>query len=499
VIRIVICSICILFSQVVHTQNFELSPGVRQAYTQIINLQLDQAQLDIDSLKQTEPENLLVYQIENYIDFFRIFISEDKALFERLEKNRSLRLDKIKTGDDRSPYYRFAQAEIYLQWVLARSKFYDGKGIPDLKLITDLNKAYRLLEDNKKRFPDFVENYKSLSILHALGSYVPGFVQKLLNVNGSLQLGLDEIRTLIAEKENTDYLFLQEAKAIEAYMLLHLFNQPEDAWTALQSADLHPDDSPLACFLLSSIAMKIGYTDYALELLKNKPTGEGRDTFHYLSYLEGKALLQKGDEKARVAMHDFVDRFNGRHFIKDAYQKLAWYELITTENIAGYKKYMALVEDKGIAVLEDDEQALVEAKSAVVPHPMLLQGRLLFDGGYYQLALEYLIEKQIYFEDDGRFKQEFTYRLGRIYQKLNEDKEAVYHFKSCLSFQKERNTFFSCNAALQLGLIFEKLADYPRAEVYFKSCRSIKSTVYRDQLHKKAKAGLERISIGMNQ
>jgi len=494
VIRTLILSIFLLSSQTLHTQQFDLSSGIREAYTHIINLQLDQAQLELDELKINEPENLLVYQIENYIDFFRIFISEDKDLFERLEKNRAYRLRKIKTGDDESPYYRFAQAEIHLQWVLARSKFYDGKGIPDLKLVSDLNKAYRLLEENKKLFPDFVENYKSLSVLHALGSYLPSFAQKLLNVNGSLQLGLDEIRELITTKENSEYLFLQEAKAIEAYMLLHLFNQPEDAWAAIQSAQLKPDESPLACFLMSSIAMKIGYNNYAITLLQDKPIGEGRDTFHYLSYLEGKALLQRGDEHAKDVVLEFVEHFNGRHFIKDAYQKLAWYELINTDNIIGYKKYMALVEDQGISVLEDDQQAMTEAKNAIIPHPMLLKGRLLFDGGYYQEALEYLLSKQIYFEDNGRFKQEFTYRLGRIYQELNEDREAIIHFKSCLAFQKEANTFYNCNAALQLGLIFEKHADYPRAELYFKSCRAIKSNTYRDQLHKKAKAGLERIS-----
>jgi len=338
VIRTLILLIYFLSYQALYAQHFELSSGIREAYTHIINLQLDQAQSELNELKVAEPENLLVYQVENYIDFFRIFISEDKDLFDRLEKNRSFRINKIKSGNQQSPYFRFAQAEIHLQWVLARSKFYDGKGIPDLKLISDLNKAYRLLEENKKLFPDFVENYKSLSVLHALGSYLPGFVRKLLNVNGSLQLGLNEIRELIATKENSDYLFLQEAKAIEAYMLLHLFNQPEEAWSAIQSAELNPDESPLACFLMSSIAMKIGYNNYAITLLQDKPKGGGRDTFHYLSFLEGKALLQRGDENAKEVMHEFVAHFNGRHFIKDAYQKLAWYELINTENIICYKK-----------------------------------------------------------------------------------------------------------------------------------------------------------------
>lgn len=487
--------ICVLlFPSYVMGQNFYISDELQTAYSDIVNLKLDKAQGQLNQLKLDEPDNLLVYHIENYIDFYQVFISENKQLFDVLEKNKKTRIKQIKSGDKNSPYYRFSQAEIYLQWVLARSKFYNGKAIPDLVLIKDLNKAYRLLEENARLFPDFAENKKSLSIIHALASYVPGIVQKLFNVRGSLEGGLREIQELIAVKQHDDFLFQNEAIAIHAYMMLHLHNEPQQAWEILQTAKLDPKESPLACFIISSVAMKIGYTDYALAILKERPKGEDRAVFHYLTYLEGKASLQQLDADAKHHLLQFTNQFNGRHYIKDAFQKLAWCELVIHDNVAGYKAYMYQVETQGVAVLDDDIQALTEAKSNLVPHPMLLRARLLYDGGYYREAIAYLQQKQIYFEDDGRFKQEFTYRMGRLYHALEDYETALRFYKSSLAFDSEQESFFSCNSALQIGLTYEKLDDVERASFYFDVCREIRPDTYKDQLHKKAQAGLERIS-----
>ena len=94
---------------------FKISPDLERAYTSINNLQLTKAQNILDSLKISEPRNMLVYHIENYIDFYKIFINEDYNEFIDLEKNKKYRLNKIKEGDKNSPYYKFSKAEILLQ------------------------------------------------------------------------------------------------------------------------------------------------------------------------------------------------------------------------------------------------------------------------------------------------------------------------------------------------------------------------------------------------
>lgn len=473
--------------------DFRITAEIEEAYTSIINLNFTAARRQIQMIKLSDPRNMMVYHIENYIDFFTVFITEEKEVYDRLEKNKNMRLEHVRKGDPDSPYFKFTQAEILLQWTLARSKFYSGSKIPDFTLINDLNQAYRLLEKNDREFPEFFENKKSLSVIHALAEYVPGFVKKVFKVKGSLELGLAEIETLILETEQHHSMFQKEARAIHAYMLLHLFNRPQQAWESLQKSQLLPEESPLACFLLVSIAHKIGYNDLALEYLKKRPTGIDYFPFYYLDYLEGKSLLYSLEADADDHILNFVQNFKGRHFIKDAYQKLAWYELVINKNLPAYKSYMAKVESEGMEFLEDDLQALQEAKSHQNPHPILLEARLLFDGGYYEKAYQYMIMNGAYFQGETFHNIEYRYRLGRITQAIGNMDEAISHYQKCIALDTKNKSFFAANSALQTALLYEEQGLYQKAKTFFNICKSIKSPTYKDQLHSKANAGLDRL------
>ncbi len=155
-------------NQVNATGHFDFSAEARSAYDLATQLRLEEAKQKVDQLKINAPDNLTAYYIENYIDFFTIFINEDKKEFQRLEKAKDERIKKIKTGDPGSPYYLFMQAEIKLQWALVRLKFEEY-----VTALFEIKSAYKLLEKNQKRFPDFVANKKSLAIMHAMIGTVP--------------------------------------------------------------------------------------------------------------------------------------------------------------------------------------------------------------------------------------------------------------------------------------------------------------------------------------
>jgi len=135
---------------------FEYTDDAKQAYNLALSLRFDEARTAIQKIKYNDPENLVIHSIENYIDFFTIFINEDKEEFSRLEKNKSLRLNEIKAGSEDSPYYLFAQAEINLQWALARLKFEEY-----FTAFQEVSKAYKQLNKNQERYPDFIANKKS--------------------------------------------------------------------------------------------------------------------------------------------------------------------------------------------------------------------------------------------------------------------------------------------------------------------------------------------------
>ena len=87
--------------------------------------------------------------------------------------------------------------------------------------------------------------------------------------------------------------------------------------------------------------------------------------------------------------NNYVKLYKGNSFIKAAYQKMAWTELLKSDT-AGYRKWMSLLLTKGNNFTDEDKQAEKEAQSKTIPNVYLLKARILFDGGNYKEALHLL-------------------------------------------------------------------------------------------------------------
>ena len=199
-------------------------------------------------MKREEPSNLIRIQLENYIDFFTVYIREDASQFERLEKNKDSRIELIKQSNlTQSPYYLYLQANIRLHWALARLKFEEYA-----TAFLEVNKAFKLLEENEKLFPNFLPNKKDLGILHAMVGTIPDNykwgVKLLTSLNGTIDQGKKEIEWVLEKAKTTEFLYKEETVVLYAYLLMHLENDSETAWAKLNSGFLNPEKSLLACF-----------------------------------------------------------------------------------------------------------------------------------------------------------------------------------------------------------------------------------------------------------
>src|ERR1022692_2826449 len=143
--------------------SFVMNDNCIAAYYKIISLRIEEGKLLLEKEKATNPGNDMPYFLENYIDFITLFISEDKDIFDKIKSNMDSRLKKFKNSDVNSPFYLYTQADIYLQWALVRIKFKEY-----FSAAIEIEKAYKLLNENKKRFPDFIANNKGLGLLHAI-------------------------------------------------------------------------------------------------------------------------------------------------------------------------------------------------------------------------------------------------------------------------------------------------------------------------------------------
>lgn len=493
--RLILALVFSLFfvgTQMFATNRFEFTPKIKKAYDCALSLRFNEARTAILQIKLEDPENLMVYYIENYIDFFTIFINEDFNEFKALERNKDYRIKRIKQGDKSSPYYLYAQAEIRLQWALARTKFEEY-----FTAFTEVRTAYKQLTKNQKLFPDFIANKKSLGVLHALVGTVPDSykwgVRLLGGMDGTIEQGQEEIRVVIEYAKRNEFIFEEETLVLYTFLMLHLKKQDDEAWGIISSGTLRCSNNPLACFALANVAMRTGKNDEAIAILQNRPTGKQFLPFHYLDYMLGLAKLYRQDSDAAIYIQRFITNFNGRNYIKEAYQKLAWYNLLHN-NQSGYDLNMALCRSKGKKTIEADKNALKEAKTGEQPDKTLLRARLLFDGGYYKRAYKGLKNKPENSFQKRKFQLEYNYRLGRITHQMERWDEALRFYQNTIDKGSRESYFFACNAALQIGHIYEKLKLPEKAKVYYKLCLSLKPDEYRNGLHQKAKAGLNRLN-----
>ncbi len=463
-----------------------MTTELKDAYKDISSLRLRNGQSKVNLSKLKDPDNAMSYYIENYIDFFTLFIQEDASVYKKLVKNRDLRLEKIRKSDPSSPYYLFCQAEILLQWATIKLKFDDK-----INAAGDVYEAYKLLEKNKALHPDFLENNKSLSIIHALAESVPSWVRKIMGVKGSVELGTNEIKLLADRAAAENSMYTSEIVAIYSYILFYSNNRKEEAFKLFDRFRLDHKTNPLIAFLKATMAHKTGRNELAIRILEERPDGSDYLPFYYLNFIYGKFKLCRLDKDAHVHIRIFLEHFRGRHYIKEAWQKLGWYHLAVNKDIQAYKKDMKSCHNQGFALIDEDIQASKEARSGLVPNDILLKARLLYDGGYYTKCHEMLVlngDKFVNAIHDG----EYYYRLARVADALKNYTDALEYYDLTI-VKSDPGKYYACSSALQAGLICEQQKKYVRARGYFEKCLKLDPAGYTSSLHQKAKSGLNRI------
>ena len=474
---------------------YDFNPNCVNAYSAIISLKFKEGKRLIDQEKTINPENNIPYLLENYIYFLSVFIAEEEEDFDKYDDLKDQIIDRLKEGDQRSPYYRYCLAQVNLQWSVARAKFKEYT-----TATLEINKAYRLLEENNEEFPDFLPNLINLGMMHTLIGTVPdnyNWVKKLVGVEGTIDQGVNEIlkvlNAAVTQKEYAHY----KAECL-FYLSFIQINLTTNRQKALDNIKLIESDSsglrnPLAIYAISRIYSDNGLNDKAIELLLSRPMGDEYFPFYFLDYLTGVAKLNRLDSDAYKYLFKYAINFKGINYIKDSYQKIAWYYLVN-ENMDKYHEFIAKVNQYGNAVVDADIQAEREATNKAVPNVYLLKARLLFDGGYYEKALAAITSsKTTGFLKNSRDSLEFSYRIGRIYHEWGKTETAVPFYMKTIENGSESPYYFAANAALQLGIIYEKKGDFKTAAENYELAQSMENKEYKNSINQKAKAGLNRI------
>ena len=471
-------------------QVFEWTPRAIQGYQYATSLQLNNALKVVDEMKKQEPNNMLVYFIEDYIDFFNLFIGEERSTYQLLKNKKDIRLKMIRKGNENSPYYKFCQADIYLHWALVKLKFNEKTSAA-----LDIRKAYSLLNQNENDFPNFMPNKKSLGVMHALIGTIPSnykWLSNIIGITGTIDQGIQEIQLALNQAQNKEKIFELETVVMFAFMMLYLQNSPESAWSIVSTSSLNHKTNPLANFALANIASRTGRNEEAIRILKQRPKSQEFLPFYYLDLLEGMVKLKKLDLSAEKNIQVFLQNFKGENYIKEAFQKLGWIGILKNNN-QSYFRCMQKCIQKGANETDEDKSAFFEAQKAKVPHIELLKARLLSDGGYAIQAHRTLINASNIIFEDKEYLLEFNYRLGRSYQMLKNYHDAIETYEKVIEMGENNPAYFACRSALSIGNIYEDQKKYDKAVSYYEKCLEMEPSEYANGLHQKAEAGINRI------
>lgn len=470
--------------------NFDFNSNCKQAYQAIFDLRLNDAKNLIQKEKKHNPNNGITILLENYVDYFTLLASENKTDYERLKRLKSSRLSDLEKNDKNSPYYLFSQAEINLQWGMLESRFQDyfSSGIA-------IRKANRLLSANAEKFPEFLPNQKSAGLIDVIFGSIPSNLKKVfstLGIKGNASKGIKTLENLVSTLPKTTYDFYRdEVVFFLCYIETDIIHNKSNYNKIMGYIGTLDNSSLLKSYLQGYVSARSARNDNAINYLLKRPNGVEYLEFPTLNYLLGNAKLNRMDPDANIYLNNFLKEYKGINYVKDAYLKLAYYYYLKGDDNR-YNSFLRMVKSQGSLYDEKDKQALKEANDAS-PDKDLLKARLYFDGGYYSKALA-----QLHNKNAGNFRLqrdqiELHYRLGRIYDELDRDSEAITNYQKSIDIGKHTAYYYASNAALSIGNIYEKRNDKSKAASFYKQAIAMKNHEYENSIETKAKDGLRRM------
>lgn len=470
--------------------NFDFNSNCINAYNNILDLRLNTARAIIAAEKKSNPQNAITDLLENYIDYFELITSESKKDFDRLKGNKSSRLARIERDDKKSPYYLYSLAIINLQWAMVRSNFQEF-----MTAGMEINRANNMLLENAKKFPAFLPNQKDLGMINVLLGVLPDGLKGTLGffgIKGNTQTGVRMLENLVTVLPKSSYSYIyDETVFMLASIQIDIVKDTAAYSKIIKNTQLIDNASLLKTYIRGYAAMKTAHNNEAIPVLLNRPSGNSYQSYPHLDYLLGVANMHRLDKSASGYLLTYLKTYRGVNYIKDTYLNLAWSELLSGDE-AGYNNYIKQVKSQGYDYHDKDKQALKEADDPA-PDVDLLKARLLYDGGYYDKALDIISDKRTDDFKIQRDKIEYSYRTGRIYDAIGKDDLAIKYYQNTIALGKNERYYFAANSALAIGQIYEKNKNPALAKAFYKVAINMKNHDYESSIENKSKEGLKRL------
>ncbi len=484
------CLLCIFLPYLSFGQkHFDFNANCQQAYKAIVQLRLTTGGQLLEDERKKDPDNLIPDLLENYIDFFILFFNEDPAEFQARKGRLDQRIERMSQGPDSSPFSLFARSIIHFQWAAIDIKFghnWDAGW--------EFRRSFLQSRECEKKFPTFAPATMLSGAMQVVAGTIPDgykWLSSLLGIRGNVTGGMQQLERFL---ENTDpwaATYRDEAAFYYLYLQFYIQNKTNEVFSYIKKNKLDTRNNHLYTYLSANLCLNDHQSATAESILQQRN--------HAADYLDmpvwdlemGYARLNHLDPDAHIYLENFLQKFRGQFYVKDAAQKLSWYYYLKGDRQKA-DSFRTVTITKGSAESDADKQALKEARSGKWPNKLLLRSRLLSDGGYYGDAFQLLLGMSAADLALPEEKCELTYRLGRIYDGMDKGDEAIAAYGATILAGEHLKEYYAARAALQAGYIYERRGDREKAISFFEKCISLKDHDYKNSLDQRAKAGIAR-------
>jgi len=463
---------------------WQFDAELQKAYNLILNLKTDQAYAILT--KNTKSYELHRLYLLTFCETVDVLITEDGKKFESVElkfRDRLTRLEEL----PESAETLFIQAEINLQ-----------KGFNFLNLNQELNavisirRAYNFTQECLRKYPNFIPIKKTSGVIQVMVGSVPDkfhWFMSLLGMKGSVTKGQQQLEELRLSKSSLK----DEATVLFFTIKGFISQQFDEAGKGIQECLKSDPDNRLLLFLGINMLVKNSQSEEALRLIQNLDLHPQGLQMHYIEYLRGEILLQRGDyTQAIQAYQKFIAGYRSQSFKKDSYFKIALCYWLQNKSELAWQNFEK-AKKTGKDVAEPDRYAARQLEEGKFPNTKILKVRFYTDGGYYKDAKETL--HTILPADLTTLKDqtEFYYRKARLSHKTGEISAAKLFYAQTIDMSNDNPWYFAPNSALNLGYIAQSQRDNAAAKRYFEKALSYKKHEYKNSIDSKAKSALEQV------
>ena len=443
----------------------------------------------LDGEKKRDPDNLIPYFLDNYIDFFQLFFNEDARQYAAWKDREDQRLELMGQGPGSSPWNLYTRCLIHFQWAAIRIKFGDN-----WDAAWDFRRSFLQSKECASQFPSFRPASMLSGAMEVVAGTIPDgykWLSNLLGIRGSITGGMQKLEGFLGSDDVYASLYRDEAIFYYLYLQFYLANKRAEVFAFIRQHQLDVRNNHLFVYLYANLCINDQQSALAQQVIRQmNPSPEYLD-MPVWDLEMGYACLNHLEPEAVEYFQRWLQRFKGKFYVKDVLQKMSWYYYLKGDMVRADSCRQQVLK-RGTPASDADRQALKEARSGKWPNRRLLQARLLDDGGYFSEALQVLEGMGSQELRDAGERCEYTYRLGRIYDGLGRFGEALEAYRGTIRLGEHLREYYAARAALQAGYIYEQRGDKVKAVELYEKCLSMPDHDYKNSLDQRAKAGMAR-------